>query len=52
MGATIWVVTVPSGIIRPTYPVNMDDQYMEPSGPKMTSSGPMTPRSGPMRSTI
>ncbi len=51
-GPIIWVVTVPSGAIRPTSPVNICDQYMDPSGPKFTSSGPLTPRSDPMRSTI
>ena len=48
----ICVVTVPSGVMRPISPVNICDQYMDPSGPKFTSSGPFTPRSGPIRSTI
>ena len=51
-GPTIWVVMVPSGAIRPTSPVNIAAQYMEPSGPKLTSSGPITPCSGPYSPTI
>jgi hypothetical protein len=49
-GATNCFVTVPSG--APTDLTDMMSvQYIEPSGPKVTSSGATTPSSGPYRRT-